>query len=58
VWRPALRDPNDEMLLELAVTAGCDAIITFNKRDFRGCEQFGLRLLTPLELLQEIGVLA
>lgn len=58
IWRPTLRDPNDEMILELAVTAGCDAIITFNKRDFRGCEQFGLRLLTPLELLREIEVLA
>ncbi|MFN8487462.1 MAG: putative toxin-antitoxin system toxin component, PIN family [Caldilineaceae bacterium] len=56
-WRPFLPDPNDEMILELAVSASCDAIVTFNKRDFRGCEQFGLRLLTPVELLQEIGVL-
>jgi putative PIN family toxin of toxin-antitoxin system len=56
-WRPFLPDPNDEMILELAVTAHCDAIVTFNKKDFRGCEQFGLRLLTPVELLQEIGAL-
>ncbi len=55
-WRPTLRDPNDEMVLELAVAADCDAIVTFNKRDFAGCERFGLRLLTPLELLREIGV--
>ena len=34
-----------------------NAIVTFNKRDFRGCERFGVRLLTPAELLQEIGVL-
>lgn len=55
-WRPMLRDPGDEMVLELAVAAGCDAIVTFNKRDFQGAEQFGLRLLTPAELLYEIGL--
>lgn len=56
LWRPFLSDPKDEMVLELAVTAKCDAIVTFNKRDFRGCEKFGIRLLTPVELLREIGV--
>ena len=45
------------MVLEVAVASGSDAIVTFNKQDFRGAEQFGLRLLTPLELLREIGVL-
>jgi len=39
------------------VVSNNDAIVTFNKQDFRGCEQFGVRLLTPAELLQEIGVL-
>lgn len=55
-WRPMLRDPGDEMVLELAVAAGCDAIVTFNKRDFQGVEQFAIRLLTPAELLREIGL--
>lgn len=32
-----------------------DAIVTFNKNDFRGCDRFGVRLLTPAELLREIG---
>jgi hypothetical protein len=44
-------------VLELAVAAGCDAIVTFNKRDFKGIEKFGLRVLDPRELLSEIGVL-
>jgi putative PIN family toxin of toxin-antitoxin system len=57
LWRPFLRDPGDDMVLELAVAANCDAIVTFNKRDFGGCEQFGVRLLTPFELLVEIGVI-
>jgi len=56
-WRPFLHDADDDMVLEIAVASGSDAIVTFNKRDFRGSEQFGLRLLTPAELLKEIGVL-
>ncbi len=55
-WRPMLRDPVDEMVLELAVAAHCDAIITFNKRDFQGIEQFAIRLMTPAEFLREIGL--
>ena len=56
-WRPFLSDPDDDMVLEVAVASASHAIVTFNKHDFRGCERFGLRLLTPAELLREIGVL-
>lgn len=56
-WRPQLRDPDDEMVLELAISSHSDGIVTFNKRDFAGAERFGLRLLNPVELLREIGVL-
>lgn len=55
-WRPFLSDPDDDMVLEVAVASRSDAIVTFNKHDFRGCERFGLRLLTPAQLLQQIGV--
>jgi len=44
-------------VLELAVAAGCDAIVTYNKRDFRGVGRFGLRVLDARELLSEIGVI-
>ena len=57
LWRPFLRDPKDEMVLELAVKAGCESIITYNTRDFAGIEQFGLKLLTPSEFLRLIGKL-
>lgn len=57
LWRPFLNDPKDEMVLELAVAAGCDTIVTYNKRDFRGVEKFGIRLLTAQEFLREIGEL-
>ena len=57
LWRPFLPDPSDDHVLEVAVAAGCDAIVTYNKRDFRGIERFGVRVLDPRELLSEIGVI-
>jgi len=55
LWRPFLKDPDDDMLLELAVSAGCDVIVTYNKKDFRGTEQFGIQVMTAKEFLEEIG---
>ena len=47
------------MVLELAVTSNCDMIITYNKKDFKGVEEyFGIHLLTQKELLLEIGELS
>jgi putative PIN family toxin of toxin-antitoxin system len=57
LWRPFLPDPSDDHVLEVAVAAGCDTIVTYNKRDFRGIEHFGMRILDPRELLSEIGVI-
>jgi putative PIN family toxin of toxin-antitoxin system len=57
LWRPFLSDPSDDHVLEVAVAAECDAIITYNERDFRGIKRFGLRVLDPREFLSEIGVI-
>lgn len=57
LWRPILKDPKDDMVLELAVTAGCDFIVTYNKRDFEGAEKFGLQVVTPREFLEKTGEL-
>lgn len=57
LWRPFLSDPKDDMVLELAVAAGCEIIVTYNKEDFDGVEQFGIRVMTAQEFLQEIGEL-
>lgn len=57
LWRPFLSDPKDDMILELAVSAGCKIIVTYNKDDFKGVEQFGIRAMTAQEFLQEIGEL-
>jgi putative PIN family toxin of toxin-antitoxin system len=56
-WRPQLRDVGDELVLELAVAARCSHIVTYNQKDFAGAEEFGLKVVTPKELLQEIGEL-
>lgn len=54
LWRPFLRDPGDEMVLEVAVGAGVSTIITHNERDFTGVqEQFGIRIATPGQILLE-----
>ena len=55
LWRPVLRDPGDDMVLELAVEAEADGIVSHNVRDFAGSDRFGVRVITPQELLREIG---
>ena len=57
LWRPHLRDPKDDMVLELAVSAGGVGIISYNKRDFRGSEDFGIKVETAKEFLIRIGEL-
>lgn len=54
LWRPILNDPEDDMILELAVRAGCQYIVTYNKRDFEGVDKFGIQLATAKEFLQII----
>ena len=55
LWRPQLADPDDDMILELAVAASCRYIVTHNVRDFRGVERFGIEALTPGLFLRRIG---
>ena len=57
LWRPFLKDPKDDMVLELAVEADCDFIVTYNEKDFSGVETFGLEVISPKTLLQKIGAL-
>jgi len=55
LWRPQLKDPGDDMVLELAVTANCNYIITYNVNDFKGIENFGIKAITPKEFLKMVG---
>ncbi|MBV9883193.1 MAG: putative toxin-antitoxin system toxin component, PIN family [Sphingomonadaceae bacterium] len=53
--RPSLTDPADEMVLECAVQAGADAIVTMNERHFRkACKIYRLDLLRPGALLRRL----
>src|SRR5439155_9999056 len=54
LWRPTLRDPDDDFILELAIASGSSYIVTFNKRDFAGSETFGIRAIWPSEFLELI----
>lgn len=55
VWRPVLRDPSNDHVLEVAVEAGCALIVTHNVRDFVGSESFGVAAVKPGEFLRRIG---
>jgi putative PIN family toxin of toxin-antitoxin system len=49
-WRPFLRDPDDDMVLETAVNGQADGIVTFNVRDFWAVpEMFGIFVQRPRE---------
>lgn len=58
LWRPFLRDPEDDMVLEVAVAASCQYIMTFNERYFAGSERFDIQVVTPKVFLQQIGRLS
>lgn len=51
LWRPTLSGPGDDMVLELAVAADVDLIVTHNLRDFAGVERFGIRAVSPRSFL-------
>jgi predicted nucleic acid-binding protein len=52
LWRPQLRDPADEMVLEAAVNGQAKAMVTFNAKDFGSApSKFGIDMLLPREAL-------
>ncbi len=54
-WRPQLKDPNDEMILEAAVNGQAMYIITFNTRRFMpAVQRFGIDALNPRDFLRRI----
>lgn len=56
LWRPILRDPKDDHILELAVAASCNRIVTHNTRDFAQSVTWGIEATRPGEFLKGIGV--
>lgn len=55
LWRPQLRDANDEMVLETAINGRADALVTFNMRDFGTApSRFGVEALLPREVIARL----
>ena len=57
LWRPWLKDPQDDMVLEAAVASQSRYIITHNLRDFTGSGiegHFGIVPLRPREFLHRL----
>ena len=54
LWRPTVRDPRDEFVLELAVASASEAMVTHNVRDFRGADAFGIQVVRPGAFLRLI----
>ncbi|HNY40803.1 MAG TPA: putative toxin-antitoxin system toxin component, PIN family [Bryobacteraceae bacterium] len=55
LWRPQLRDPDDEMVLEAAVNGRADMLVTFNQRDYGPAPgRFGIDLLLPRDAIERI----
>ena len=51
LWRPFLRDPDDDMVLECAVASGSQFIITNNTKDFKRAPELRVNAITPAEFL-------
>jgi predicted nucleic acid-binding protein len=51
LWRPFLRDPDDDMVLECAVASGSQFIITHNVKDFKRSHELNVSAITPAEFL-------
>ena len=55
LWRPQLKDPDDEMVLETAVNGKADRIATFNTRHLAAAARtFGIRAERPGSIWREI----
>ena len=55
-WRPQLRDPADEMVLEAAANAQAQAIVTYNLRDFGPAKLFGIPVLNPKQTFRQFSI--
>jgi putative PIN family toxin of toxin-antitoxin system len=55
LWRPVLKDSDDDFVLELAVKANA-TIVTWNVADFKRAARFGVDVMTPREFLATLEV--
>ena len=54
-WRPQVRDPGDEMVLEAAINGDAEALVTYNVADFAvAADRFGIPILRPADVLKRV----
>ncbi len=54
-WRSLLRDADDDMVLEAAMSGHADMLVTFNQRDFEpGTSALGIDVVAPRAALKRI----
>lgn len=55
LFRPNLKDENDNFLIELAVASGSRYLITYNTKDFEASElTFDFKIVTPELFIKEL----
>ena len=55
MWRPNLKDENDNFVVELAVASGAEYIITYNIKDFKNAELvFKHKVITPEQFIKDL----
>jgi predicted nucleic acid-binding protein len=54
LWRPQLRDPDDELVLEAAINGRARMLVTFNERHFVGAARFGIEVVSPRDALKRL----
>ena len=55
LWRPILKDPFDDHVLEVAVASESPYIVSYNKKDFKAAKSFGIEIVSPFEFLKTLG---
>jgi len=55
LWRPRLKDPADEMVLETAVNGEAEWLVTFNLRHLASAaREFGIHVARPCDAWREV----
>lgn len=53
--RPLTSDPDDDMVMDVAINGGAEALVTGNTKHFASAgKRFGVPVLSPTELLEQI----
>lgn len=55
-FRPISNDPDDDCMIELALTADVQVLVTHNKAHFRDLPARGIEVLTPVEILRLLNL--